>query len=71
MAKTSIEHGSVNCTNANIYMSECRYSCDVGYHMVQGQSEVITCGVDKRWSDHAPVCENNRCPANDTSLIEV
>ncbi|XP_076807337.1 sushi, von Willebrand factor type A, EGF and pentraxin domain-containing protein 1-like [Clavelina lepadiformis] len=65
-----IENGVAECTESNAFQSVCSYECELGYHMIQGQSETAECSMDKKWSSKVPICENNRCPANDTSIEE-
>nr|XP_018671091.1 sushi, von Willebrand factor type A, EGF and pentraxin domain-containing protein 1 [Ciona intestinalis] len=66
----TISHGSVVCSDSNIYQSRCSYHCDVGYHMIQGQVDTAECMHTKMWNNPTPTCDNNRCPANDTSIQE-
>ena len=66
-----IKNGAVHCTASNHYSSICSFTCHYGYHMVQGYSDTRTCLEDGRWSNALPVCESNRCPANESSFAEV
>lgn len=66
-----LEGGTVSCSEENLFQSKCRYMCDAGYQMVQGQSETTTCTPHQTWSSPPPTCQKNRCPANDPSFMEV
>nr|CAB3266734.1 sushi, von Willebrand factor type A, EGF and pentraxin domain-containing protein 1 [Phallusia mammillata] len=68
--QTRVINGDVICSDFNFYESQCTYACDAGYHMIQGQSSVSECLATGQWSELAPMCQHNRCPANETSLIE-
>uniref|UniRef100_H2Y7G0 Uncharacterized protein n=1 Tax=Ciona savignyi TaxID=51511 RepID=H2Y7G0_CIOSA len=69
-AHLSIAYGTVHCSDDNIFQSTCVYHCNTGYHMIQGQPDRAECTHNTRWTNPVPTCENNRCPANDTSISE-
>nr|XP_039271172.1 sushi, von Willebrand factor type A, EGF and pentraxin domain-containing protein 1-like [Styela clava] len=66
----SLEGGFAKCTNENLFESECKYKCDRGYQMTQGQIDTTQCTAHMTWTNPKPTCEKRRCPADDSSFKE-
>ena len=65
-----IPFGSVNCTNGNLFESECTYKCDDGLQFLDGditdQNYVKSkCLADQEWDIDVPICEKKTCPVEE------
>ncbi|XP_076811797.1 uncharacterized protein LOC143458809 [Clavelina lepadiformis] len=52
-------HGSVKCTDKNLFNSECNYTCDRGFTRVGDQ--LSHCTDDGTWDNKAPTCTRISC----------
>lgn len=63
---SKVENGQFECTNFNIFGSECRIKCDVGFKYSGDQEiSVYICAENGAWFETGEpgVCEPISCPA--------
>ncbi|XP_056132555.1 E-selectin-like isoform X2 [Lampris incognitus] len=59
------DRGSMECSaplGPSSYQSNCVFSCEEGYEMVESLSNTLQCGATGRWNDSRPFCVAVQCP---------